>query len=278
MSLNESQQRAWQALQIGPIWTDDSLVLAAPIGAAPAFSPVLQPAVQSETQPALRADLQPAQDSVHLVAGTVAIFQAALTKLDWPQLTEAANACEQCGLCQSRKQAVFGSGQPQMDGAGWMIVGEAPGDLEDQSGQPFQGPAGQLLDQMLKAVGLNRNTDCVITNAVKCMPPNDRSPSVSEVNHCKPYLLAQIELVQPKVLLLLGRVAAKAVLGQDQSIAQWRGADAANERSGQYQYELKDGTAIAVVVSYHPSYLVREPTEKAKSWSDLLKLKRLASA
>ncbi len=259
--MNESQQRAWLALQIGPIWVDN---LTAPA----------QSVAQTAVQPALQSN----QASVHLVAGAVAIFQAALTKMDWSHLNETAQACEQCGLCQSRKQAVFGSGQPQMEGASWMIVGEAPGALEDQSGQPFEGPAGQLLDQMLKAVGLNRHSDCVITNAVKCMPPNDRSPSVQEANHCKPYLLRQIELVRPKVLLLLGRVAARAVLGQDQSIAQWRGADAANERSGQYQYQLQDGTAIAVLVSYHPSYLIREPAEKAKSWSDLLKLKRLASA
>jgi DNA polymerase len=179
--------------------------------------------------------------------------------LDAGALVAAIQACTACGLCAQRQQAVPGAG-PQP--AEWMVVGQAPGELEDAQGQPALGPPGQLLDAMLQAMGLSRGAappaaQVFVTDAVKCRPPGLRNPDAAEIAACKPYLLRQIELVNPRVVLLLGRVAAQSLLGTDEPLGRLRGR----------VHRLPDGRAA--VVTYHPAYLLRQPREKLKAWEDL---------
>ena len=145
--------------------------------------------------------------------------------------------------------------------ATWLLVGEAPGTEEDAAGLPFVGKAGKLLDAMLAALGLNRQTGVYIANAVKCRPPENRTPETAEIDACNHYLNQQIEWIQPQVIVALGRPAAYAVLGREGSIQSLRGA---------VQYRTQGERRIPVVVTYHPAYLLRQPEEKWKSWQDLL--------
>jgi DNA polymerase len=176
---------------------------------------------------------------------------------DWTALRAEVAACRQCGLCETRRNTVFGSGPMS---ARWMLIGEAPGAEEDARGEPFVGPAGQLLSQMLAAVGLARDTDVFITNIVKCRPPGNRNPEPDEAQACSSFLRRQIELVQPDLLLLLGRVAAQGVLETDASVAALR------QRVHHYQGRDR---RIPVVCTYHPAYLLRNLADKHKSWEDL---------
>lgn len=163
--------------------------------------------------------------------------------------------CTACDLAGSRTHTVFGEGPDQAD---WMFVGEAPGQQEDLQGKPFVGRAGSLLTQMLLALGLKRE-QVFIANTLKCRPPNNRDPQPQELKACEQYLLAQIELIQPKVMVALGRFSAQALTGTEQSLSRLRGRV--------YQY----GPAqIPLVVTYHPAYLLRQPADKGKVWSDLL--------
>ncbi len=162
--------------------------------------------------------------------------------------------CTACELHASRTQTVFGVGNPQAE---WMIVGEAPGADEDRQGEPFVGRAGQLLNAMLKAVGLERG-DVYIANILKCRPPGNRDPQPEEAAQCTPFLNRQIELIQPRLILAVGRVAAHHLLQTDVSLAKLRGSV--------HRY---DATGSPVVVSYHPAYLLRSPKEKRKAWEDL---------
>jgi DNA polymerase len=179
--------------------------------------------------------------------------------LDWAALQAAVAGCQACGLCSSRKQTVFGAGHTQ---AHWLIVGEAPGAEEDASGQPFVGPSGQLLDAMLAALGLSRAADghpaqrVYIANTLKCRPPSNRNPQAPELQACLPFLQRQIELLQPRIVLAMGKFAVQALLGLDQPLGRLRG-------------QLHRAGGRTVVVTYHPSYLLRSPAEKAKAWADL---------
>ena len=175
-----------------------------------------------------------------------------------PALEAAIRACRNCVLCKGRKQAVPGSGDRQ---ASWMMVGEAPGAEEDATGLPFVGKAGKLLDAMLAALNLKRDQGVYIANAVKCRPPENRTPDSGEIDACNVFLTQQIELVQPEVIVALGKPAALAVLGHADSIQSLRGA---------VQYREQGGRRIPVIVTYHPAYLLRQPEEKWKSWQDLL--------
>ena len=177
---------------------------------------------------------------------------------DWDGLTSRIRSCQACNLCQKRKQAVPGSGDHQ---ATWMLVGEAPGADEDMTGLPFVGKAGQLLDAMIAALGLNRTQGVYIANAVKCRPPENRTPETAEMDACNAFLNQQIAWIQPRVILALGRPAAYAVLGQEASIQSMR---------GRVHYRTQDSRKIPVVVTYHPAYLLRQPAEKGKAWEDLL--------
>jgi len=182
----------------------------------------------------------------------------ALARLDWPALREAVAGCQACALGSSRRQAVFGVGHPQ---AHLMVVGEAPGEQEDQQGEPFVGPAGQLLDRMLAAIGLTRAEappaqQVFIANTLKCRPPRNRNPHPEELAQCAPYLAQQLALVQPRVVLAMGRFAAQQLLGTDEPIGRLRG-----------QVHAWQGRHL--VVTYHPAYLLRQPADKAKAWEDL---------
>lgn len=174
------------------------------------------------------------------------------------EMREQVVACEACGLCKGRRNAVFGhGGQPTR----WLVVGEAPGEQEDRQGQPFVGRSGQLLDAMLSAVSMSRERDVFITNVIKCRPPGNRNPKPEEIAACSPYLMRQIALLKPQRILVLGRFAAQTLLGTDATIGSLRGRI--------HQLKTEDGQQIPVVVSYHPAYLLRSPAEKARAWQDL---------
>jgi uracil-DNA glycosylase len=173
---------------------------------------------------------------------------------DWSSLQQAVAACTLCDLHSSRTQTVFGTGSTQAD---LLVIGEAPGAEEDRRGEPFVGPAGQLLDEMLRAIGLDRNV-VYIANILKCRPPGNRDPQNSEAASCRPYLDAQIRLLQPKVILAVGRIAAQQLLGSDLPLGRMRG-----------QVHTLDSAGVPVVVTYHPAYLLRTPIHKRKAWQDL---------
>jgi len=174
------------------------------------------------------------------------------------QLAAQVVACAACGLCKGRRHAVVGQGaQPTR----WLVVGEAPGEQEDRQGQPFVGRSGQLLDAMLAAVGMSRERDVFITNVIKCRPPGNRNPKPEEIAACSPYLMRQIALLKPERILVLGRFAAQTLLGTDATIGNLRGRV--------HHLKTDEGVQIPVIVSYHPAYLLRSPSEKARAWQDL---------
>ena len=178
--------------------------------------------------------------------------QAKSDGLDWDSLRAAVASCTACALCDSRTQTVFGVGDPDAD---WMIIGEAPGAEEDRRGEPFVGRAGKLLDEMLRAVGQGRDR-AFIANILKCRPPNNRDPKTEESAACRGYLERQIELVQPSIILAVGRIAAQLLLATDAPVGRLRGS----------VHQL-GGTPL--VVTYHPAYLLRSPSQKRKAWDDL---------
>ena len=172
--------------------------------------------------------------------------------MDWTTLAATVRECALCGLCATRTQTVFGTGDIR---ARLMVIGEAPGAEEDRQGEPFVGRAGQLLNSMLRAAGFERS-QVYIANLLKCRPPNNRDPAADETERCLPYLRRQIELVDPAVILCVGRIAAQRLLECHDPLARLRGRI---HRLGR----------TPMVVTYHPAYLLRSPTEKRKSWEDL---------
>ncbi|HED19710.1 MAG TPA: uracil-DNA glycosylase [Gammaproteobacteria bacterium] len=174
--------------------------------------------------------------------------------LDWPALEARVSECTLCELHNSRTRTVFGVGNRSAD---WLVIGEAPGHDEDQQGEPFVGRAGQLLNAMLRAAGLQRE-QVFIANILKCRPPNNRDPKPDEVACCEPYLLRQIELIRPRLILAVGRIAAQNLLNTQTPIGKLRGE----------VHQFRD-TGIPLIATYHPAYLLRSPTEKRKSWQDL---------
>jgi DNA polymerase len=177
-----------------------------------------------------------------------------ISRMDLATLETHVRSCEVCELHNTRKQTVFGKGHHKAD---WLIIGEAPGADEDRQGEPFVGRAGQLLTQMLRAIGLARE-EVFIANILKCRPPNNRDPKPGEVGACSAYLNRQIELLEPKIVLALGRVAAQSLLQSDVPIGKMRGK----------LYHLEKNN-IPTIVTYHPAYLLRSPKEKRKVWEDL---------
>lgn len=173
---------------------------------------------------------------------------------DWPELAERVAMCTLCDLSRTRKQTVFGVGRRDAD---LMVIGEAPGADEDRQGEPFVGRAGQLLNSMLRAIGLERG-DVYIANILKCRPPSNRDPRSEETARCSQYLERQIELVSPRAILAVGRIAAQHLLQSDQAIGRLRG-----------QVLSFGADKIPIVVTYHPAYLLRSPQAKAKAWHDL---------
>lgn len=178
---------------------------------------------------------------------------ARIAVLGWSNFAVDVQACTACGLCRSRRQAVPGVGDAAAE---WMFVGEAPGAEEDAGGEPFVGQAGRLLDNMLAALGMRRETNVYIANVLKCRPPGNRTPEPGEVDACRPYLDRQIALIRPKLIVALGRSAATTLLAVDATIASLRG------RVHRYQ-------GVPLIVTYHPAYLLRNLPDKAKAWEDL---------
>ncbi|EHR73071.1 uracil-DNA glycosylase, family 4 [Burkholderiales bacterium JOSHI_001] len=227
----------------------------APEAPAPVRTPVAPPPAPRSRTPVAAASA--------VALPTDPARAAHVAALAWPELREAVSACQACALCQGRRQTVFGVGHER---AHWMIVGEAPGEQEDRLGEPFVGAAGQLLDRMLQALGLTRSGDgepapgperqVYIANTLKCRPPGNRNPAPEELAACDPFLQRQIALVQPRIVLAMGRFAVQSLLGTGDAIGKLRGTV---HRLG----------ATPVVVTYHPAYLLRSPADKAKSWADL---------
>jgi DNA polymerase len=203
--------------------------------------------VQSE-QP-----IQSIQPKVAEVDSSVVIPVHPVASLDWQALQQVVSGCQACSLAKTRTQTVFGVGDVEAD---WLFVGEAPGAEEDKRGEPFVGAAGQLLDNMLAAIQLKRDDNVYIANVLKCRPPENRDPQGEEVAKCDPYLKRQVELIQPKLIVALGKFAAQSILGSEETIAAMRG-------------KLHNYNGVPVIVTYHPAYLLRSLTEKAKAWEDL---------
>ena len=201
----------------------------------------------------LPRDAAEPEDAPVAAAGT-----AGAEGLDWDELRQCVADCTRCELSLSRRQTVFGVGNQNAD---WMIVGEAPGAEEDRRGEPFVGPAGKMLAEMLRAIGLSRES-VFIANTVKCRPPDNRDPKPTEAEACRDYLDRQIELVQPKVILAVGKIAAQNLLQCDDPVGRMRGT--AHNYNG-----------VPLVVTYHPAYLLRSPSQKRKTWSDLCLAMRL---
>jgi uracil-DNA glycosylase family 4 len=172
----------------------------------------------------------------------------------WPELKARVAACTRCALCNTRTQTVFGVGSPT---AQWLIVGEAPGADEDRQGEPFVGRAGQLLNSMLRSIGLARE-QVYIANVLKCRPPGNRDPAASEASECLPYLEQQIALLKPKIMLAVGRIASQNLLRTDLTLGRLR-----------RQVHAFGASQVPLVVTYHPAYLLRTPSDKRKAWEDL---------
>ena len=252
--MNSMRDHLLQEMGIGPIWK----LRHASVGSA-AAPLALQPGAMADraarqVAPSLPAIATAQAPDTPALADDQAQRAAALARMDWPALKAAVRSCTACALCGSRKNTVFGVGD---ESAQWMIVGEAPGAEEDARGEPFVGQAGQLLDAMLAALDMRRGKNVYIANVLKCRPPGNRNPAPEEVARCAPHLLRQVALVKPKLILLMGRFAAQTVLASDASIASLRG-------------RLHSFAGTPAVVTYHPAYLLRAPTEKARAWEDLL--------
>lgn len=173
--------------------------------------------------------------------------------LSWEELQQAVKDCQLCELAKTRTQTVFGVGDPNAD---WLFVGEAPGAEEDRRGEPFVGAAGQLLDNMMAAIRIKRGENVYIANVLKCRPPGNRDPQPEEVRQCDGYLKRQVALIQPRLIVAMGRFAAQTLLESDESISSLRG------KLHQYQ-------GVPLIVTYHPAYLLRNLNDKAKAWEDL---------
>ncbi|HEX9389831.1 MAG TPA: uracil-DNA glycosylase [Usitatibacteraceae bacterium] len=187
---------------------------------------------------------------------------AQIMALDWAGLARETAACTACGLCKQRRQAVLGVGA--LD-APWLFVGEGPGADEDAQGEPFVGQAGKLLDAMLAAAGLSRGREVYIANVVKCRPPGNRTPSLEEAQACAPFLDRQIDLIQPRLIVALGKTAVMRLTGSDASMASLRG-------------KLHRYRDIPVIATYHPAYLLRNLPEKLKAWEDLVLARKAMAA
>lgn len=209
-------------------------------------------ALQSEAPP---IQAPAARVSTPKVSEPVVAPRPALpANIDWDPLRAAVAACTACDLCKTRTQTVFGVGHTRAE---WLVIGEAPGAEEDRQGEPFVGRAGQLLNAMLLAIGLPRET-VFIANILKCRPPGNRDPKAEEVSRCLPFLSAQIALLKPKIILAVGRIAAQNLLSTDAPLARLRGK---LHRFGEAETPL--------VITYHPAYLLRAPGDKRKAWEDL---------
>ena len=257
-------------------WTERQRAMLAEMGLSLWLPPEPSAAPPAVETAAVAVEAPPIEAARVVAPGVQVVAPSAVERLpgdvasmDWPALREAVAGCTACALCTGRRQTVFGVGHPR---AHWMIVGEAPGEQEDRQGEPFVGKSGQLLDNMLRAIGLSREPrptgkagadstgdaarQVYIANTVKCRPPGNRNPEPAELARCEPYLMRQIALVQPRIILAMGRFAVQQLLGSSEPIGRLRG------RVHRYQ-------GVPLVVTYHPAYLLRNLTDKARAWEDL---------
>jgi uracil-DNA glycosylase len=262
----DARQRAMLAEMGVRVWAPRAEVAVAP-AAQVSVTPAPEPAAEVRAPTAVAARPAPAvAPPVAVASGAPAVVLAAaperqrpagVAAMDWPTLQTAVASCEACGLCKTRRNTVFGVGDT---GADWMVIGEAPGENEDLQGEPFVGAAGQLLDNMLRAVGRSRTGEgakgAYIANVLKCRPPANRNPQPQEVAQCEPFLARQVALVKPKIIVAMGRFAVQSLLRTEEPIGRLRGRV--------HRYE-----GVPVVVTYHPAYLLRTPVDKAKAWEDL---------
>lgn len=263
----DARQRAMLAEMGVRVWAPRAVAVAAELApvpvpevSAPVAPPPVEPRPPAPPAPAAAPRAAPAAPAVAPAAPPTAaerLRPAGVAQMDWPALQAAVAGCEACGLCKTRRNTVFGVGDTRTD---WMIVGEAPGENEDLQGEPFVGAAGQLLDNMLRAVGRSRTGEGVkgayIANVLKCRPPANRNPQPQEVAQCEPYLARQVALVKPKIIVAMGRFAVQSLLRTEEPIGRLRGRV--------HRYE-----GVPVIVTYHPAYLLRTPADKAKAWEDL---------
>jgi DNA polymerase len=253
MQLTDALRKQYLAAMGITPWERRAGVPAAPGGSV---SPVASVPVSA---PPIAPDITtPANPPVVLEAGDPG---ADVGAMDWDTLALTVSGCTRCELHKTRTQTVFGVGPRRTQ---WLFVGEAPGAEEDRQGEPFVGPAGQLLNAMLFALGLKR-TEVYIANVLKCRPPGNRDPQPQEVSCCEPYLLRQIGLLQPRVIVALGRHAAHSLLKSDLPLSRLR--------TGQHAYH-----GIPLVVTYHPAYLLRTPSDKRKTWEDLCRARAIVRA
>ena len=216
-----------------------------------AATPVMTESVAtSEPVPVAATVIAATPAAVTLDAGS---RRGAIMRMEWTPLKASVASCTSCPLHAKRNKTVFGVGDENAD---WLFVGEGPGADEDEQGEPFVGQAGKLLDSMLAAVKLNRQNNVYIANVVKCRPPGNRNPAPDEALACEPYLQRQIELIKPKLIVALGKVAAVNLLGREDTVARMR--------NKVHQYR-----GIPLIVTYHPAYLLRSLAEKARAWEDL---------
>ncbi len=237
-----TRQDRLQALGLWPTW---HLRVIAPLEAE-AAEPV--PAVEAT---AVLSPVPPASPPSLAVQNEQAV---PLVEMGWDALNAEISACTRCDLAKTRTQAVPGVGDTRAE---WLFVGEAPGANEDRLGEPFVGDAGKLLDAILAAIGLARGNNVFIANVLKSRPPGNRDPKPEEVAACLPFLERQIELIQPRLIVALGRFAAQSLLATDTPIGRLRG-------------QVHRYHGVPLVVTYHPAYLLRNPMDKAKVWEDLV--------
>lgn len=257
----QTRQRYMKAMGI-PVWSPrlvsepekeviaevSETVVQQPTSAPETIPPLQAQTIPVSVQPSLPVLSKPSKPA----SKTVPLLDC--STMGWEALQASVRSCERCDLAKTRTQTVFGVGNQQAD---WLIVGEAPGAEEDRRGEPFVGKAGQLLNSMLMAIGLPREA-AYIMNVLKCRPPNNRDPKPEEATACRAYLERQLALLQPKLILVVGRVAAQNLLQTNLSLGRMRGK----------VHELPDH-GIPVIVTYHPAYLLRKPSEKRKVWQDL---------
>lgn len=259
----------------------EAAVPAADIAPTPPAPPMAPPSGLSEDRESARTEM----NNIHAgLADAAPSLQ--VDGLNWQELKQQVRDCTACKLRAGCTQTVFGVGDEKAD---WLFVGEGPGADEDALGEPFVGQAGKLLDNMLMAIKLKRGKSVYIANVVKCRPPDNRNPAADEIAQCLPYLHRQIALIQPKLIVALGKVASNALLGKDATLASLRGklhdyhvapATGSDEIQGRESSHLSSiphqttsshrvRTTIPLIATYHPAYLLRTPSEKAKAWQDL---------
>ena len=307
--LNADQSRVWEAMGIGPQWLlresiDPLLPESSLVAENPVANPAVNPAVNTtrpvdtrasvpvsgvtprssasavrDTTPVrdVRETYRPTSPAPAPVAPLVKPVQtapvltldpdiaSAIPTADWAQLKALAESCRCCSMEKTRHHVVFAEGKP---GVRMVLVGEAPGSEEDLQGIPFVGKSGQLLTEMLDAVNIRRGDDIAIMNVLKCRPPQNRNPAPAEIACCEKFLRRQLELMKPDVILIMGRFAFQTLLKAEPT------ATIGSQRGRIHTVEYADGLFAKAVVTYHPSYLLRSPDQKAKAWDDLLLLKK----